>query len=135
MQKELEQLKTTVEDEHNRGGAIDGCKFIIVIVTFVFSFFLALVEFGFRRVASIYVHKKLASWDKVLAFLLQLACSNASDSLTLTPKKHVALYWKPSPVIFRSTLNGPWARLKDFVSQVWLAVPSQNISRPAQQRL
>ena len=102
---------------------------------------LHLSEFGFRRLASIYMHKKLVFPDKVLAFLLQLVCSNPSDSLDLTQKKHIALYWKPSfniltrPVVIRSTVNGPWNRLKDFVLQVWLAVSSQNLSRAEQRRL
>ena len=57
---------------------------------------LHLSEFGFNRVASIYLHKKFVFPDKVLAFLLQCSRSNPGEWLDPTQKKHVALYWKPS---------------------------------------
>ena len=57
---------------------------------------LRLSAFGFDRVASIYLHKKVVFPDKVLAFLLQCSRSNPGEWLDPTQKKHVALHWKPS---------------------------------------
>ena len=57
---------------------------------------LHLSEFGFNRVASVYLHQKFMFPDKVLAFLLQCSWSNPGEWLDPTQKKHVALYWKPS---------------------------------------
>jgi len=57
---------------------------------------LHLSEFGFNRVASIYLHKKFVFPDKVLAFLLQCSRSNPGEWLDPAQKKNVALYWKRS---------------------------------------
>ena len=57
---------------------------------------LHLSEFGFNRVASIYLHKKFMSPDELLAFLFQCSRSNPGEWLDPTQKKHIALYWTPS---------------------------------------
>ena len=89
---------------------------------------LHLSEFGFNRVASIYLHKKFVFPDKVLAFLLQCSRSSPCEWLDPTQKKHVALYWKPSFDVLlwlfkvHNLLHRPFLihRIDDNVSRCWM---------------